>query len=52
VDDDLRAGRLVAPFAQSVPKGEQWYLIYHASRKDEPSFAAFRQWITRAASGK
>ena len=49
VDDDLRAGRLVAPFAQSVPKGEQWYLIYHARRKDEPGFAAFHRWITRAA---
>jgi LysR family glycine cleavage system transcriptional activator len=51
VDDDLRAGRLVAPFAQSVPKGEQWYLIYDAARKDEPSFTAFRHWITRAARG-
>lgn len=49
VDDDLRAGRLVAPFAQSVPKGEQWYLIYNAARKDEPSFEAFRGWITQAA---
>ena len=28
VDDDLKAGRLVAPFAQSVSKGEHWYLIY------------------------
>jgi LysR family glycine cleavage system transcriptional activator len=52
VDDDLRAGRLVAPFAHSVPKGEQWYLIYHARRKDEPSFDAFHRWIKRAASGK
>jgi LysR family glycine cleavage system transcriptional activator len=41
VDDDLRAGRLVAPFAHSVPKGEQWYLIYHARRR-----------ITQAASSK
>ena len=49
VDDDLRAGRLVAPFAQSVPKGEQWYLIYDAKRKDEPGFVAFHRWITRAA---
>ena len=49
VDDDLRAGRLVAPFAQSVPKGEQWYLIYNSARKDEPSFEAFRHWITQAA---
>jgi LysR family glycine cleavage system transcriptional activator len=52
VDDDLRAGRLVAPFAHSVPKGEQWYLIYHARRKDESSFATFRRWITQAASHK
>ena len=52
VDDDLRAGRLVAPFAHSVPKGEQWYLIYHARRQDEPSFATFRRWITQAASNK
>jgi LysR family glycine cleavage system transcriptional activator len=49
VDDDLQAGRLVAPFAQSVPKGEQWYLIYDAARKDEPSFEAFRRWIMKAA---
>ena len=33
VDDDLRAGRLVAPFAQSVPKGEQWYLIYREAQR-------------------
>jgi LysR family glycine cleavage system transcriptional activator len=52
VDDDLRAGRLVAPFAHSEPKGEQWYLIYHARRKDEPSFEAFRRWITKAAGRK
>jgi LysR family glycine cleavage system transcriptional activator len=52
VDDDLRAGRLVAPFGHSVPKGQQWYLIYHPSRKDEPSFAAFRHWITQAASSQ
>jgi LysR family glycine cleavage system transcriptional activator len=49
VDDDLRAGRLIAPFAQSVPKGEQWYFIYHARRNDEPGFAAFHRWIMRAA---
>ena len=49
IDDDVRAGRLVAPFAQSVPKGEQWYLIYRDIRKDEPAFAAFRTWVLGAA---
>ncbi len=49
VDDDLKAGRLVAPFAQSVSKGEHWYLIYRDGRKDEAAFVAFRAWIMRAA---
>lgn len=49
VDDDLKAGRLVAPFAQSVSKGEQWYLVYREARRDEAAFAAFRAWLTRAA---
>ena len=49
VDDDLRTGRLVAPFAQSVPQGKQWYLIYQHAREEEPAFTAFRRWIMRAA---
>jgi LysR family glycine cleavage system transcriptional activator len=52
VDEDLRAKRLVAPFARSVLKGEHWHLIYREARKDEPAFAAFRAWITRVARGK
>lgn len=52
VDDDIKAGRLVAPFAQSVSKGEHWYLIYRGARKDEPAFVAFRGWIRRLAGGK
>jgi LysR family transcriptional regulator, glycine cleavage system transcriptional activator len=45
IDDDLAAGRLIAPFALSVPKGESWYLVYRQARMDEPRFAAFRSWI-------
>ena len=45
-----KAGRLVAPFAQSVSKGEHWYLIYRDGRKDEAAFRAFRAWIVRAAA--
>ena len=48
IDDDLKAGRLVAPFKLSVPKGSQWYLIFRASRRDELAFSAFRKWITEA----
>ena len=52
VDDDVKAGRLVAPFAQSVSKGEHWYLIYRDARKDEAAFCAFRAWIMRAATAR
>ncbi len=49
VDDDLAAGRLVAPFALTVPKGMGWYLIFRDARRREPAFVAFRSWINRAA---
>ena len=50
IDDDLAAGRLIAPFAQSVPKGMQWYLVYRSFRTEQRDFAAFRRWIIRAAA--
>ena len=50
VDDDLKAGRLVAPFAQSVSKGEHWYLIYRDGRGGRSRVQAFRAWIMRAAA--
>jgi LysR family glycine cleavage system transcriptional activator len=49
IDDDLAAGRLIAPFAQAVPKGMRWYLVYRSFRTDQRDFAAFRRWIIRAA---
>jgi LysR family glycine cleavage system transcriptional activator len=49
IDDDLAAGRLAAPFALSVANGKEWYLIYKPFRRDEPAFAVFHSWITRAA---
>lgn len=50
IDDDLAAGRLVAPFALSVPKGMRWYLVYRAFRTEQRDFAAFRRWIIGAAA--
>jgi LysR family transcriptional regulator, glycine cleavage system transcriptional activator len=47
IDDDLRAGRLVAPFKLSVPKGSQWYLIFKESRREQPAFVTFQRWIRR-----
>jgi LysR family glycine cleavage system transcriptional activator len=50
IDDDLAAGRLVAPFALSVPKGMRWYLVYRSFQAEQRDFAAFRRWIIRAAA--
>ena len=50
IDDDLAAGRLVAPFALTVPKGMRWYLVYRSFQTEQRDFAAFRRWIMRAAS--
>src|SRR5262249_240274 len=47
IDDGLAAGRLVAPFSLSVPKGKQWYLVYREVRRDQRDFAAFRRWLMR-----
>lgn len=52
VDDDLAAGRLVAPFAMAVPKGRRWYLVHGPHRVEEPGFRLFRDWIlARAGEG-
>jgi len=45
VADDIAAGRLVAPFALTVPKGQAWYLIFAPARRDDPTFVAFREWL-------
>ena len=50
IDDDLAAGRLVAPFALSVPKGMRWYLVYRSFQAGQRDIAAFRRWIIRAAA--
>lgn len=47
IDDDLAAGRLVAPFALTVPKGKEWYLVYRAFRREQRDFAAFRRWLSQ-----
>jgi LysR family glycine cleavage system transcriptional activator len=56
IDDDIAAGRLVAPFSLSVPKSERWYLVFKDVRRGEPAFEAFHGWIkdcidSRAANG-
>lgn len=50
VDDDLRAGRLAAPFALALPKGAAWHLAWRPEREEEPAMRAFRAWITAEAA--
>jgi LysR family glycine cleavage system transcriptional activator len=50
IDDDLAAGRLVTPFALTVPKGMRWYLVYRDFRTGQRDFVAFRRWIIRSAA--
>ena len=50
VEDDLAARRLVAPFAITVPKDRAWYLIASPARREDPAFAAFRDWLLAQAS--
>ena len=47
IDDDIRASRLIAPFALTVSKGKEWYLVYREFRKEQRDFAAFRHWLMR-----
>ncbi|WP_374440193.1 LysR substrate-binding domain-containing protein [Stella sp.] len=49
VDDDLAAGRLVAPFALSLPMGRHWYLLHRPGVDGDAAFAAFRAWLVTAA---
>ncbi|HET7377179.1 MAG TPA: LysR substrate-binding domain-containing protein, partial [Anaerolineae bacterium] len=45
VEDDIAAGRLVSPFSIAIPRGSGWYLVYRASRRDDPSLGVFRSWL-------
>ena len=47
IDDDLKAGRLVAPFEISVPKGMHWYLVYREARSRRAGFCSLPQMDRR-----
>ena len=47
--DDLAAGRLVQPFAFTLPIEFAYYVIYPDSHGERPKIAAFRDWILAEA---
>jgi LysR family transcriptional regulator, glycine cleavage system transcriptional activator len=46
VEDDLRSGRLVAPFGFTA-SGRSYCVLHAKALADNPKIAAFRAWITR-----
>jgi DNA-binding transcriptional LysR family regulator len=50
IDDDIASGRLVAPFALTVPKGRGWWLVHRPGREAAPALGAFRDWLLEQAA--
>ena len=51
VVDDLAAGRLVRPFALSLPNNFAYYVVALEASADTPKVAAFRNWLLEEAAG-
>jgi LysR family glycine cleavage system transcriptional activator len=43
--DELRTGRLVAPFDLKLPSGRAYFFVCAKKRQDHPNVRAFRTWI-------
>jgi LysR family transcriptional regulator, glycine cleavage system transcriptional activator len=55
IADDLQAGRLVQPFALSVPIDFAYYVVYPPQAAERPKIKAFRDWLfeeTQMAAGE
>lgn len=49
VKGDLDAGRLVRPFATTLPGGSAYYLVYSPELENAPKIKAFREWLLATA---
>ena len=52
VADDLKAGRLVQPFAVSHPIDLAYYIVYPPDALEVPKVKAFRDWLLEEAKGE
>jgi LysR family glycine cleavage system transcriptional activator len=43
--DELRTGRLIAPFRLTLPTRRAYYFVCAKRRQDHPNVQAFRAWI-------
>jgi len=51
VEDDLASGRLVRPFALSVPSQCAYHLIYPRGALRDPGLKAVHDWLLEEAAG-
>lgn len=49
VADDLKAGRLVRPFAASATTDQGWYLVHRPDLQQDAALSAFKTWVAREA---
>jgi LysR family glycine cleavage system transcriptional activator len=49
--DEVKSGRLVAPFQASVVSGRSYYLVSRAEEIEIPRIAAFRAWVIEQFAG-
>ena len=52
VEEDLRLGRLVAPFKLTVPTQNSYFLVYSESKAPSPFVKAFADWVMFEATPK
>lgn len=45
VEDDIKTGRLIAPFPQVVATGKQYFLVCQPAQRHVPGVAQFLSWI-------
>lgn len=51
IQDDLDAGRLIAPLPQEAPTQGAYYLAFHPNRPKAPRVAAFETWLMDEVAG-
>jgi len=50
IEDDLQAGRLVAPFKLKAPTTRAYYLATYPNREKSPSLRSFEDWLLSEAA--
>jgi LysR family glycine cleavage system transcriptional activator len=50
VEDDIAAGRLVAPFDMILPQDAGYYVVAPEATADTPKISLFREWLMQSAT--